>query len=63
MMVFVWISSVMAVAAEKMAMNKPARKSVDSPNSLRSLLSSPSEYIVIEGLMINNSITAIIMTA
>ena len=61
--VFVSISSVMAAEAEKVAMNKPAIKSVDKPNSLNSLLSSDIEYIVSDGLIKNKNTAAAIITA
>ena len=62
-MVFVSISSVIAIEAEKVAMNNPATKSVDSPNSLSSLLSSSILYIVSDGLRKNRNTAAAIMTA
>ncbi len=61
--VFVSISSVIAAAAEKVAMNKPAIKSVDNPNSLKSLLSSSIVYIVNDGLIKNRSTAATTITA
>ena len=62
-MVFVSISSVIAVEAEKMAMNKPAIKSVDSDNSRSILVSSSIEYIVRDGLIKNRNTAATMITA
>ena len=62
-MVFVSISSVIAAEALKVAMNKPAIKSVDNPNSLKSLLSSSIVYIDNDGLRKNRNTAAATITA
>ena len=51
MMVLFSISSATAPEAEKIVMNKLERKSVERPISRKNLLSSISEYIVMDGLM------------
>jgi len=48
-MVLFSISSATAPEAANIAMNKLVRKSVDNPNSRKSLLSSLSVYIVSDG--------------
>jgi len=62
-MVLFSISLATAPDAEKIAMNKLARKSVDKPTSRRNLLSSLIVYIVRDGLINNKSRAAIIITA
>jgi hypothetical protein len=62
-MVFDSISSVTAAVAEKMAMNKPERNSVDRPNSRRSFISSSMVYIDIDGAMMNEKSAQVMMTA
>jgi hypothetical protein len=57
------ISSVMAPVEAKTAMNKPARKSVDSPNSRRSIISSSSVYMLTAGAKSIKSREKTIMTA
>ena len=61
--VFDSISSVIAPEAEKIAMNKPDKKSVERPISRRSFMSSSRVYIVIEGLRMNKSRAEMTMTA
>jgi hypothetical protein len=56
-------SSVIDVDAEKIDMNNPAKKSVDSPISRKSLLSSSNEYIVNDGLIKKRNTAAAIITA
>jgi hypothetical protein len=60
-MVLFSISSATAPEAENIAMNKLVKKSVDNPNSRKSLLSSVIVYIVRDGLMKNKSRAAIII--
>ena len=57
------ISSVIAPVEAKTAMNKPARKSVDSPNSRRSIISSSSVYMLTAGAKSIKSREKTIMTA
>ncbi len=62
-MVFDSISSFTAPVAENIAMNKPAKNSVESPISRKNLISSSSEYITMEGLIRNISSAEAIITA
>ena len=57
------ISSVMAPVEAKTAMNKPARKSVESPNSRRSIMSSSRVYMLTAGAKSIKSREKMIMTA
>lgn len=57
------ISSVMAPVEAKTEMNKPARKSVESPNSRRSIMSSSRVYMLTAGARSIRSREKMIMTA
>ena len=63
MIVLFSISTDTAPEAEKIATNKLVKKSVESPISRSSLLSSSIVYMASEGLTTNSSSAVAIMTA